>query len=96
MTTRAEKSVLAERARQRQKWDAHHDDELPTGDLAVAATVLAEPDDIYLPDEDEVGDPKTPWAFRLLHKHRADRRRQLVIAAALLIAEIDKMDRASP
>lgn len=96
MTTRAEKSVLAERARQRQQWDAHHDDELPAGDLAIAATVLAEPGDIFHVDEDEGTDPATPWAFRLLYKHREDRRRQLVIAAALLLAEIDRMDRATP
>ncbi len=78
----AELCVLMERAGQRRKWSTDHDDnEYQDGDLAHVAGCLAE--DTY--------DDCFPWVRDLAQKH--DKRQRLVIAAAFLIAEIDRMDR---
>ena len=82
--TKAEEDVLAERAKQRTRWDDHHDDTVEgDSNLAVASAFLAHPD----PDPFEA----PTWAGSI--KTRKDRRHQLVCAAALAIAEIDRMDR---
>lgn len=90
-STRAEGDVLAERAKQRVRWgDDHDDEEHQGGELAVAASYLADPfDGGGCLDED---DPEAGWAVRLKARH--DRRQQLVIAAALLLAEIERLNRA--
>lgn len=85
--TKAVMDVLAERKKQRQKWgDAHDDDEHDCGELSEVAAILSMGvDDIWHgPD----------WASTLLAKHEGNRRQQLVIAAALLLAEIERIDRS--
>lgn len=83
--TLAVRDVLAERAKQVEQWGNAHDDEHGHGELAAAAGLLVGGDDT-------LGAPE--WAWNLIGKHRGDRRRQLVIGAALAIAEIERLDRA--
>lgn len=75
----AELDVLAERARQRKKWSATHDDEHTMHELAHAAAALL------------LGSAH-PWG--LANKHHS-RRARLVVAAALVLAEIERVDRAA-
>lgn len=82
--------VLAEREKQRQKWGDDHDDDC--GELATAAAFLADPE--YVEDVDAESVQHDEWWVRLRQRHRADRRQQMVIAAALAIAEIERLDRA--
>ncbi len=88
--TKATKKVVdeikAERLRQitQEEWDANHDDDYMNGELAQAAAAYA---CFYR---------CLPWPWndgdkRYKHPHR----RRLVIAAALLIAEIERMDRVA-
>ena len=82
--TKAEEDVLAERAKQRTRWGDDHDDAVEAdGSLPLASAFLAHPD----PDPFQA----PTWAGSI--KTRKDRRHQLVCAAALAIAEIDRMDR---
>lgn len=89
--TKAERDVLAERAAQRAKWSAAHDDDHDDGALAASAAFLADPS--YQDDPAEAEDDDLGWAVQLRAKHAGDRRRQLVISAALAIAEIERLDR---
>lgn len=86
--TPAERDVLAEREKQRQRWGDDHDDDHGDGEIGFAAAEMMHPIE---PREFAVG-----WAERLRARTRGDRRRQLVIAAALAIAEIDRLDRGTP
>ena len=82
--THAERDVIAEGGKQAAKgYDATHDDQHTDGSLAHAAALLCarEDDDIHCP----------PWAVPIYAKH--DQRQRLVIAARLLIAEIERLDR---
>jgi hypothetical protein len=89
--TPAERDVLTERERQRHRWGDEHDDRHDLEDLAEAAAHLAEPEaDI---DPDDADDESLGWAVRLKGRLYDDRRKQLVVAAALLVAEIDRLDR---
>lgn len=91
--TQAVEDVLAEREKQRAKYGDAHDDHHDCGELAIVAASLADPEsefdapDKYHPDD---------WGYIIGAKHRDDRRKRLVIATALLIAEIERMDRANP
>ncbi|HYF25939.1 MAG TPA: hypothetical protein VD931_09395 [Baekduia sp.] len=106
MLTGAAADVVAERQRQRQKWGDEHDDEHTNGALAATAAVLAHPQappppcgcrealcphTPVLPPPEPIRAPD--WAHPLRWRH--DRRRQLVIAAALIIAEIERLDRSA-
>ena len=86
--TKAETDVLAERAKQRAKWGNAHDDDHRGDELADAAAMLA-----YSMRLDELTEVAPPWALALANEHALDRRRELVIAAALLLAEIERIDR---
>lgn len=80
--TKAERDVLAERAKQRSRWTTEHDQiEHGDGELASAATAIVEGKE----RESQAG-----WANHAIEKHGP--RQRLVIAAALLIAEIDRLD----
>jgi hypothetical protein len=93
---RSEYDVLVERAKQRRKWGSTHDDEHFEGEIAVIAAELAishVPDaEILCPESEPDQHIADEWG--LLAKHRGVRRR-LVIAAALIIAEIDRLERRS-
>lgn len=100
--SRAATDVLAERQRQvkEEGWDAAHDDEHDSGELALAAACYAAPARIFVAEQ-LVGrgyEPYTryadawPWNDRWWKPK--DRRRDLVRAAALLLAEIERLDRS--
>ncbi len=92
--------IAIERERQinEEDWDDEHDDEHQDGDLARAAICYAAQDRIFIKYQDGhnitfrdpwPGDWDDEWDKR--HKHGPIRR--LVIAGALIAAEIDKMYR---
>ena len=89
--TKAVTDVLAERSRQVEKgFDAEHDDDHDGGELAWNATlVVGAVDDVTLPDVSRLDD----WG--IIGKWCGKPRRLLVIAAALLIAEIERLDRVT-
>lgn len=85
--TEAEYDVLAERAKQRSRWSDEYDDtEHIDGMLAGAGVVIWEAAETH-PDNPD-------WVNHAIEKHAENPRQRLVIAAALLIAEIDRLDRA--
>ena len=93
--TRAVYDVLTERAKQRVKWGDNHDDEHSDGSLAATASLLAYPNG-YDANQDPLNAvciPAPSWGMALLARHAGDTREQLVIAAALLLAEIERIDR---
>ena len=85
--------IAAERKRQVEKegWSLEHDDHHSTGDLARLATMYAIPGPhgrIY--EEMVLAWGEVPdWV-----KHK-DRRSDLIRAAALIVAEIERLDRAA-
>ena len=84
--TKAETDVLAEREKQRAKWGDDHDDGHLPGELSTAAAYVASPTGL-----DDTTDPPD-WAYAIDATHSP--RERLVIAAALLLAEIERLDRA--
>lgn len=91
--TAAALDVLAERCRQIQAecWTPEHDDEHDKGELAQAAAC-------YVLNAQQIpiqcGD-STLWPWAEMWWRPKDRRRDLVRATALLLAEIERMDRAA-
>lgn len=86
--TNALRDVLAERERQRQQWGNDHDDkEESDGQLADAAAVLA------VTPESEVRAKGVEWVWGLRSRLIGDVRGRLVRAAALLLAELERLDR---
>lgn len=100
--TQAARDVLAERRRQVEKegWTPEHDDEHTDGELALAAACYAiHPslgDHRVSPDgtRDSFRVPNLwPWAPGFWKPQM--RRKDLVRAAALILAEIERLDRKS-
>lgn len=105
--TQAAKDVLAERQRQvdREGWTPEHDDEHTDGSMARAAAAYC----LCAEGPPPPGEPSEfhssrPWDFNILRAiwprswswpQPKDRRRNLVRAAALLLAEIERLDRAA-
>jgi hypothetical protein len=87
--TRGEGDVLLERERQREQWGDAHDSE-HHGPTQLVVMLVVRVDGIRH-CEVAGGDRQLAGSVRLKAKH--DRRRQLVIAAALCIAEVDRLDR---
>lgn len=85
--------IAAERQRQMAKegWTPAHDDEHVSGELAWAAVCYAAPGSVYSDGSDMV-DP-WPWAKEWDKRDKHDRQRRLVIAGALIAAEIDRLRR---
>lgn len=87
--TRAEIDVLAERRKQLERYPATHDDEWTGNELAMCASLLAF----------DQGDPKHAefvrdyWPPDFAWGPSRDRRADLVKAAAMLIAEVERLDR---
>lgn len=77
--------ITKERERQinEEGWTFAHDDKWDAGQLALAAACYAAPN---------VG-PVNAWPFSSEWWKPKDRRSNLVRAAALLVAEIDRLDR---
>lgn len=98
--------VLAERQRQIEKegWTEAHDDSNREGDMALAAACYAcnaatwmqqgtknAPPDVYA----KLSHPLFRWPWDRKWWKPKNERRDLVRAAALLIAEIERIDRAA-
>ena len=91
--------IKAERRRQFavENWSPAHDDGHTRGELALAAALYAIPYEGGLVDqEDFFGlhmalEIRAAWTL----KPEADLRRRLVKAAALLVAEIERLDRSA-
>lgn len=92
--SKAATDVLAERERQRtvEGWSPEHDDEHDGGALAHAAGCYALGD--KLRKSGSTGVPQH-WPWEPQWFKPKDRRRDLVRAGALIIAEIERLDRAA-
>ncbi|ASC68626.1 hypothetical protein B9P52_32045 [Achromobacter denitrificans] len=90
--TAAARDVLAERERQIsvEGWSTHHDDAYTGDQLALAASCYALP-----PGEFEIPGPPQQWPWPSAWWKPGDRRRELVKAGALILAEIERLDRAA-
>lgn len=91
--SKALQDVIAERKRQVEKegWSAEHDGEHNDGEMARAAACYANPEIWNVFGATHIG---WPWSAEWWKP--ADTRRNLVKAAALLLAEIDRLDRIGP
>ncbi len=90
--------VADERARQRRKFDYDHDDDHSKGELITAANLIAM--DVQCRDSDcidETDDEFDTWqeelAVKVRLKYGKNYKRRLVIAAAMLLAEIERIER---
>lgn len=95
-TTKAAFDVLAERQRQVsvEGWTPEHDDEHNDQSLALAAAWYATP--AFTRDGLDVNDMSLwPLSWSQAHFKPGDRRRELIKAAALILAEIERLDRAA-
>lgn len=94
--SRAVKAVIAERRRQieQEGWTPEHDDEHTDRSLAKAGALYA---DVYAEGykagDDELDDPPCDWPWADEWWKPKGPRRDLVRAAALIIAEIERLDR---
>lgn len=91
--TAATADVLAERKRQvtAEGWTPGHDDEYEHGELADAAGCYALSSELF----DCAGEPPRPWPWPDEWWKPTNRRRDLVKAGALILAEIERLDRAA-
>ncbi|KMO18866.1 hypothetical protein [Methylobacterium indicum] len=88
--------VLAERRRQvsEEWWTPQHDDAQPDGYIALAAAAYAYGS--QFPEQlRQAGGRPGWWPWALKWWKPTDRRRDLVKAGALILAEIERLDRAS-
>lgn len=92
--TADQRYVAAERQRQveAEGWTAEHDDQHRTGQMADAAARYAVAGGGTFPDERTAF--LWPWAGSWWKP--GDKRRNLVKAGALILAEIERLDRAEP
>ena len=86
--------VIAERIRQIAKYPAEHDDGHDDGSIALAASCIADPSGGLL----QLSEPQvffSGWEKGLARHIRAKHthRQRLVVAAAMLVAEIERLDR---
>ncbi|HCJ3121278.1 hypothetical protein [Klebsiella pneumoniae] len=91
--TAAAADLLAERQRQvtTEGWAPAHDDEYEHGELADAAGCYALSSELF----DCAGEPPRPWPWPDEWWKPTSRRRDLVKAGALILAEIERIDRAA-
>jgi hypothetical protein len=89
--TDAARDVLDERKRQQsaEGWTPEHDDLHDTGELAIAAACYC-----AAVGPSKTGGTPIAWPWPGFWKPK-DRRNNLVRAAALLLAEIERLDRAA-
>ncbi len=88
--------VRLERERQIAKFDYDHDDGHAGGELIVVANLIAM--DVQAQDDDCIGDDDDEdWmhelALKVRKKYGKMYKRRLVIAAAMLLAEIERRER---
>lgn len=89
--------IAAERARQvsQEGYTPEHDDEHDASEIAFAAACYAVPEALYRMEQFDGGHSIVnvwPWESNLKRKSR---RRDLIRAAALIVAEIERIDRAT-
>ena len=86
--------MLAERRRQvtAEGWTPEHDDQYEDGELIDAAACYAQDSSLW----DCVGEPPSDWPWSdEWWKPSKNMRRNLVKAGALILAEIERRDRAA-
>lgn len=92
--TKAAADVLAERQRQvtAEGWTPEHDDEHGNGEMAVAAGFYA----LHAHDDERVKKYSSPgrWPWDAKSWKPGTARRMLEKAGALILAEIERLDRA--
>lgn len=90
--TLAARDVLAERQRQisAEGWAPEHDDKNTAEQLALAAVCYALPQGDYT-----IPEPPEFWPWDVAWWKPGDRRRELIKAGALVLAEIERLDRAA-
>jgi hypothetical protein len=86
--------VIAERERQKsaEGWTPEHDDTHSCGEMAQAAACYAYPTPWGVNPASETEPPRL-WPWNRKWWKPKDRRRNLVRAAALIVAEIERIDR---
>jgi hypothetical protein len=101
ITTQAARDVLAERQRQisAEGWTPEHDDEHDSGELAAAASAyaLAASDELHPASQGDGNFKEQPppmWCWAAEWWKPTGVRRMLVKAGALILAEIERYDRA--
>lgn len=92
--TAAARDVLAERQRQisTEGWTPERDDQYATGDMASAAACYASLGRYHYPEPGKPG-PNWPWAAKWWKP--STYRRNLEKAGALILAEIERLDRGA-
>ena len=83
-------------------WSSEHDDDHEDGSLAQAAACYAHPEPIYTAEiveglyDEPMGIYREAWPDSWDERwwNPKDRRRDLIRAAALIVAEIERLDRA--
>lgn len=87
--------IMRERVRQIEDegWDEKHDDQHAEGELAAAAACYAAPFEIIGVERDPPARYFEAWPWDLEWWKPKERRRDLVRAAALIVAEIERLDR---
>lgn len=90
--SRGVRDVIVERRRQIniEGWSSHHDDQHSYGEMALAAGCYAMFGLCF-----NAGDPPKYWPWDKKWWKPSDKRRNLVKAAALIIADIERIDRAA-
>ena len=83
--------IIAERNRQIELgYDAEHDDEHTNNQLARAAASYAVGGGLF---KIQLNVPLQVWPYQWYYEDEKTEREKLVIAAALLVAEIERLDR---
>lgn len=93
-SVRVAMDVLEERLRQKTEegWTPEHDDEHELGEMALAASCYAEQSCCSYERVDPGVAARWPWSYDWWKPKNP--RRDLVRAAALILAEIERLDRA--
>lgn len=92
--------IYEERVRQvhGEGWSPAHDDGHDKGELAMAAACYAASETLYVEQsyhDRTVFRDLWPWSVEWDKRRKHTRRRRMVIAAALIVAEIERLDRAA-
>jgi len=99
-TEEAVNLIFKERSRQvlDEGWTRQHDDEHEKGELAMAAACYAAPEKVFVERREfAICSPDYldawPWDKEWDKRDKHDRQRRLVIAGALIVAELERLSR---
>ena len=92
--------IANERKRQIEElgWDDNHDEQHKSGELALVAALYATPIQLFKKEELAEGilfNNPWPWHYCYDKRELKDRRELLILAGALIIAEIERLDRTN-